>query len=374
MMHRTHDALRGLSALGATLAFVVGLPLGLALVVGNPLPSSIPTWDALRVGLERSSVQSEVVVNVLAVLLWAVWARGTLALVAEAIAAWRGRAVEPVPTSIGARALAARAIASITLLSVLLPGRVAVAAPLASAVQPAPVAAAALEEPSAAPAPPAPSTPAPDSLPASTYTVGPRDTWWSVAEAALDDGLRWREIRDLNVGHTMADGYVLQAGDEQLVEGWQVLIPAAGAVAATSAESPSNEVVVEPGDTLWHIAEHELGDPFQWPELYEANVDVAQPTGGALHDPDLIQPGWRLSIPGEEAASAAPSVPVPPSPASSPPETPSPTVADAGAAAGAPGPETAPLAGGGAEASDTATTARPRRERPLRAPGRTAPA
>lgn len=376
MMHRTHDALRGLSALGATLAFVVGLPLGLALVVGNPLPTNIPNWDAVRVGFERSSVQSEVVVNVLALLLWAVWARGTLALVSEAIAAWRGRAIEPVPTSNGARALAARAIASITLLTVLLPGRVAVAAPLASTVHPAPVVATgAVEDPSApVAAPPAATTPAPESLSAGTYTVGPRDTWWSVAEAALDDGLRWREVRDLNVGHSMADGHVVQATDEQLVEGWQVLIPAAGAVAATSAESPSNEVVVEPGDTLWHIAEHELGDPFQWPELYEANADVIQPTGDALRDPDLIQPGWRLSIPGEDATSAAPSVPLPPSPAWSSPETPSPAVADAGTAAAAPRPETAPLAGGGAEASDTATTARPRRERPLRAPGRTAPA
>ncbi|MBW3643560.1 MAG: LysM peptidoglycan-binding domain-containing protein, partial [Actinobacteria bacterium] len=302
MMHRTHDALRGLSALGATLAFVVGLPLGLALVVGNPLPTNIPTWDALRVGLERSSVQSEVVVNVLALLLWAVWARGTLALVSEATAAWRGRAIEPVPTSNGARALAARAIASITLLTVLLPGRVAVAAPLASTVQPALVATDAIEEPSApAPAPPAPSAPAPESLAAGSYTVGPRDSWWSVAEAALDDGLRWREVRDLNVGQTMADGHVIQATDEQLLEGWQLLIPAAGTVAASSAESPSNEIVVEPGDTLWHIAEHELGDPFQWPELYEANAEVIQPTGDALRDPDLIQPGWRLSIPGEDA-------------------------------------------------------------------------
>ncbi len=375
MMHRTHDALRGLSALAATLAFVVGLPVGLAVVVGNPLPSSIPTWDALRLGLERSSVQSEVVVNALVLLLWAVWARGTLALVSEAMAAWRGRAMEPVPTSMGPRAIAARAIASITLLSVLLPGRVALAPPLAASIQPAPaVATAAVEDPSApVPAPPGPSAPAPESLAAGTYTVGPRDTWWSVAEAALDDGLRWREVRELNVGHTMADGHVVQATDEQLVEGWQVLIPAAEPMPATSAQSAGNEVVVEPGDTLWHIAEHELGDPFQWPELYEANADVVQPTGDALRDPDLIQPGWRLSIPGQDATSAPPSVPATPSAAgSSSPEARAPAGAHGGPAAAAPQPEAAPSASGGAEAANTATTATPRRERPLRAPGRTA--
>ncbi len=375
MMHRTHDALRGLAALGATLAFVIGLPLGLAVVVGNPLPTSIPTWDALRVGFERSSVQSEVVVNALALLLWAVWARGTLALVTEAVAAWRGRAIEPVPTSMSPRAIAARAITSITLLTVLLPGRVAVAAPLSSAVQPAAVVATAAVEDRSAPvsAPPVPSAPAPEAVTAGTYTVGPRDTWWSVAEAALDDGLRWREVRDLNVGHAMADGHVVQATDEQLVEGWQVLIPAAGPVTATSAQSPSNEVLVEPGDTLWHIAEHELGDPFQWPELYEANADVIQPTGDALSDPDLIQPGWRLSIPGQDTTSGPPSVPAVPSAASSSPETPAPAATHGRPAAAAPLPEAAPSASGAAESGNTATTATPRRERPLRAPGRTAP-
>ncbi len=259
MMDRTHDALRGMAALAATLAFVVGLPLGLALVVGNPLPSSVPTWNALRLGLERNPVQAELVVNVLAVLLWAVWARGTLALAGEAIAAWGGRAMEPPPSSMGLRALAARAVASITLLSVLLPGRVAEAAPLSATVQRAPavaipaVATPAAEGPSASAAP-APPPPAPASGAAATYSVGPRDTWWSIAEVALDDGLRWREVRDLNVGRTMVDGHVVSATEEQLVEGWSVLIPVgAQPVAATAAaHSASSEVLVAPGDVVAH--------------------------------------------------------------------------------------------------------------------------
>jgi nucleoid-associated protein YgaU len=377
MMDRTHDALRGAAALAATLAFVVGLPLGLALVVGNPLPSSVPTWDALRLGLERNPVQAELVVNVLAVLLWAVWARGTLALASEAIAAWQGRAMEPPPSSMGPRALAARAVASITLLSALLPGRVAEAAPLSSTVQRAPAVAIpvgatpAAEGPSASAAP-APAPPAPTSGAVATYSVAPRDTWWSIAEAALDDGLRWREVRDLNVGRTMVDGHVVNATDEQLVEGWSVLIPGgAQPVAATAAaHSASSEVLVAPGDTLWHIAEHELGDPFEWPSVFEANAGVAQPDGDVLRDPDLIQPGWRLTIPAEETPAAAASAPTTPSEAALSPQGPAPR-AD-GALAPAP-PETAPPPRDEGTAPSTATTSAPRRERPLRAQRSPAP-
>ncbi|HEV2811101.1 MAG TPA: hypothetical protein VGV93_11985 [Acidimicrobiales bacterium] len=370
-MDRTHDALKAVAALAATLAFVVGLPLGLALVVGNPLPTSVPTWDAVRLGLERNPVQAEVVVNALAVLLWAVWARGTLALAGEAMAAWRGGAMEPLPSSMGPRALAARAVASITLLSVLLPGRVGEAAPLSATVQRAPavaipaVATPAAEGPSAS-ATPAPPPPAPTPGAAGTYSVGPRDTWWSIAEVALGDGLRWREVRDLNVGHTMVDGHVVKATDEQLVEGWSVLVPGgAQPVAATAAApSASSEVLVAPGDTLWHIAEHELGDPFEWPSVFAANAGVAQPDGDVLRDPDLIQPGWRLTIPADEMPAAAASAPTTPSHAAPKPQGPAPP-ADS-TLAPAP-PETAPPARDEGTAPTTATTGAPRRERPLRA-------
>ena len=58
--------------------------------------------------------------------------------------------------------------------------------------------------------------------------------------------------------------------------------------------------VVEPGDTLSEIAEAELGDPMRYPEIYEASRDTVQSNGHKLSDPDLIRPGWRLTIPGSE--------------------------------------------------------------------------
>lgn len=58
------------------------------------------------------------------------------------------------------------------------------------------------------------------------------------------------------------------------------------------AEPP--RVGVEPGDTLWGLAEEHLGQGERWPEIYALNRAVV----GA--DPDLIQPAQRLRLPLEE--------------------------------------------------------------------------
>lgn len=47
-------------------------------------------------------------------------------------------------------------------------------------------------------------------------------------------------------------------------------------------------VVVKPGDTLWQIADDELGDPTRYPEIAQRNK---------IDNPDLINVGQRLSIP-----------------------------------------------------------------------------
>lgn len=75
---------------------------------------------------------------------------------------------------------------------------------------------------------------------------------------------------------------------------------------AVAPEGPAGpaEVRVSPGDTLWQLAEDELGASAQpsdverrWREVYLANRDVV----GA--DPDLIRPGQRLTLPGTTDAT-----------------------------------------------------------------------
>jgi len=45
-------------------------------------------------------------------------------------------------------------------------------------------------------------------------------------------------------------------------------------------------------DCLWNIAGRTeiYADPFQWPKIWQANTDQ-------IKNPDLIQPGWVLSVP-----------------------------------------------------------------------------
>jgi DNA-binding SARP family transcriptional activator len=71
--------------------------------------------------------------------------------------------------------------------------------------------------------------------------------------------------------------------------------PASAARAAP--EEPVRRYTVRPRDTLWGIADRELGDPLRWPELYQHNRHTPQPDGTTLTNPDHIRPGWVLTLP-----------------------------------------------------------------------------
>ncbi len=54
---------------------------------------------------------------------------------------------------------------------------------------------------------------------------------------------------------------------------------------------------VKRGDTLSEIALDKLGDGHAYPRIYNASKTTIQPDGRRLTDPDLIIPGWKLTIP-----------------------------------------------------------------------------
>lgn len=95
--------------------------------------------------------------------------------------------------------------------------------------------------------------------------------------------------------------------------------PDMGGVAAAPEAAPvvapeaTESVVVESGDSLWAIAEQELGDGSRYGELLDASHDIVQPDGTTIEDPNLIHPGWSINLPGVGAQETPPTAadPVP---------------------------------------------------------------
>jgi nucleoid-associated protein YgaU len=138
----------------------------------------------------------------------------------------------------------------------------------------------------------APPAGAPTQAPTETVTVHRGDTLWSIAEAHLGAGERWRDIATLNNGRIMADGERFLNAD-RIRPGWTLLLPTlpAGSTGPASARtSRADTVTVEQGDTLWSIAEHQYSAGADWPTIYYANA-------ARIEDPNLIHPGQRLAVP-----------------------------------------------------------------------------
>ncbi len=99
--------------------------------------------------------------------------------------------------------------------------------------------------------------------------------------------------------------------------------------------------VVGRGDTLWGIAERELGDPLAWSQIYQLNVGRPQPGGASLTDPHWIDPGWTLLLPARSSEPAPVPTPPPASPQAAP-STPAPSPTSSPPPSGVPPSSTSP--------------------------------
>lgn len=250
---RVAEVTRGLAAAMTLAALIVGPPLLLARYIGWPLPTTI-NFDDIRHALGGATISDDVLIKALAVACWLAWAYALSCIAAEAVA-WRsGRAARSVPFGSVVQPILGQLVVAVGLLSA---------------------------------------------------TVRP-PTAFAVAAA--------RPVVAVPMQHAVA------------VELVQADVPA---------EPGLPICVVQRRDSLWVLAERHLGDGLRWREIYDLNQGLPQPGGRALHNPNLIIPGWTLRMPADAVGLAppapanapTPTVPVPPPTTVPPPDVTTPATA-----------------------------------------------
>lgn len=290
--------LRGLAATTALIGFMVGVPVALLTIEAVPDPGAF-SWHRLTAPDDGS-----IAIEVIAAVCWIAWALFTCQLFASSVAQIRGARAPRLPGLVVPQLAADRLVAAAALLFV--------AIPAVTTFLPQPEAEAAatttpLPDADHLAAAPATELIAHDVTPinlepaAERYTVKRGDSLWKIAKDCLGDGTRYVELVDLNEA-------VLNGRPDFLLPGTVLKVP-------VTQTTPEGDYVVQPGDTLAELAEDELGDAEAYPSIFAASTDTVQADGVHLSDPNVILPGWRLTIPEH----TDPSEPTKPPPVQEPP-------------------------------------------------------
>ncbi|MGH9137238.1 MAG: LysM peptidoglycan-binding domain-containing protein, partial [Acidimicrobiales bacterium] len=321
---------RGLAASLVLLALLGGVPWFLSAAVGWPLPRAVPAWNDVTATLAGDlPLDADTVWKVLACVVWVAWAQILVAAVVEAAAVARGGVANPIRGLAHMQGITGPLLSAAALL---LPGSLAnPAANTGPAVSTARTLVARIEAPAAPPPGPSLSDAPPTApLPQTTieHTVVRRDTLWDLAERYLAPGGSNEDIAaavqrlyDLNAGMPQPDGATLTDAS-RIRRGWVLRIPDTSTTAPAAVDdngSAAATVVVQPGDSLWELAEDNLGDGLRYPELFDLNAGRPQPDGDALAEPSLIRPGWNIQLPAPpDVPTTAPSAQPAPSDVAAP--------------------------------------------------------
>ncbi|MBL0884856.1 BTAD domain-containing putative transcriptional regulator [Myceligenerans indicum] len=268
---------QGALALLVVLGLTVGLPYVLLFVAGNPLTNGVlDPANLLRI--LTSPDDGTLLMSLLQIVGWVAWVVLALSIVVELFFQVRGVRAPHLPGLGMPQGLARGLVGAVMLLFTVMPAGHAAAlgsgVPSPGAVPPSSVATTLDQSGTGQGAATTPGAAADRRTVGQDGAAGMHGPASTAPEPASDAN------RGRRASHRTAPGNGTPAGRTQ---------PAARA---------DKDVVVRPGDTLWGIAEAELGDGSKYPELYEASQDVHQPGGARLTDPDLIHPGWTIQVPG----------------------------------------------------------------------------
>jgi nucleoid-associated protein YgaU len=236
-------------ALGLAL-LVIGVPVALWLSVGYPLPATAPSRDWLT-----ATLTATLIINILACVVWVVWAHFVICIAAEWRAVRRGRLPGTVPLGGGSQLVARRLVAAVLLLA----------------------GAAAL-------VPHGGSSPAPRFAAATVSAV----------EAGAQTGAQAR-VASPSAALAVKSSSVATAPAAK----YYVVAPPDG----------------RRYDSLWDIADRTLGNSLRYNEIFALNKDRVQSDGSTLLDANLIRPGWQLTLPADASGPGVEVVHAAPSPA-----------------------------------------------------------
>ncbi|EGD43995.1 putative LysM domain protein [Nocardioidaceae bacterium Broad-1] len=288
--------LQGLLASLAILAFAVGTPFLLFRIDGVPSFSQF-TWTSLT-----APDDGTLALEVIKALAWLFWAIFAILILLAIPAEIRGLQPPRIPGLALPQGAARQLVATAALAFTSLPTNQVAASP--EPVNAVPVALVDNPTPTDVSTPDHPHEPPDTSIPdpavtphdqsssrTKLHTVQRGESLWKIAEKYLGDGSRYGEIRDLNPA-------VLGENLDFLKQGVILRVPDVPAKPSATDET----YVVQPGDTLSEIAANELGDGDSYLDIVEASRQIIQPDGAHLTDPDLIRPGWNLTIPNAAPA------------------------------------------------------------------------
>ena len=323
------EAVRGALAILALAALVLGIPaalwaLGLSLRLAEGLDLS-----RLSSALTRPDDGSLFLLALL-LIAWGAWVLFSLSVVVEVVALIRGIPTPQLPLlkvpQQGAAVLVATAL---LVMSTSAPPQAPIARPVATAAILDPTLGSGPHKGPLAITQPSPPAAAAQDAHAyrayTTVTVRRHDTLWSLAENHLGSGKRFHEIVELNRGRQQPGGRSL-TGAGWVYPGWVLRLPADARMPAdfvsanrSAMDSLDETYVVERGDSLWKIADDQLGEAERYGEIYQLNEGRSQPGGGRLTDPDEIWPSWQLRLPDVRvlAEPEQPAVPPPEDPGTS---------------------------------------------------------
>jgi DNA-binding SARP family transcriptional activator len=246
MRARIRDVLTGLMAIAALAAIILGLPLVLYHYGGSPLPRHLVSWHRLAAVLSGRD-DGSMLLAVVRDCSWLAWLLFAVSVLAEARAAIRGDSGPKLRLG-GLQSIAARLV----------------------------------------------------TLAALTFAASPALT--QIASAGV--------VSTHHGAASPADAVVSTRHGAALAMRERAAAPTArpadsarqGSSAATIA---TRLLTVRPGDCLWSIAQRYLGSGDRYPEIASLNYGRDMGDRQVFTDPWLIEPGWRLIMPGHgETASA----------------------------------------------------------------------